>query len=101
MGFSGQSMKYKQIKLVIKGRVQGVGFRYSTQEIAVELGLGGWVRNLPTGDVETLAVGPQEKIDEFLAWCRVGPTHARVDSVEVTLEENLDVWTEKEFKILR
>jgi acylphosphatase len=45
------------------------------------LGLSGWVRNLPQGDVEVLAEGPEEKLDEFLQWLRHGPPGARVDYV--------------------
>ena len=67
---------------LVKGRVQGVGFRYSTIEKADELGLTGWVRNTRDGSVEVWAEGPQEEIDFFLAWLRRGPQLSRVDSVK-------------------
>ena len=64
------------------GRVQGVGFRYSTILEAQRLGVNGWVQNTPNGDVEVWAEGPPEKLARFFAWLQVGPQFARVDSVE-------------------
>ena len=67
--------------LWISGRVQGVGFRGHTERRARRLDLKGWVRNLPDGRVEVVAEGGRDAVEEFLAWCRRGPRHARVDSV--------------------
>lgn len=67
---------------VIEGRVQGVGFRYSTQRKASELGLTGWVRNRFDGTVEVLAEGPPEKLASFLTWLRSGPSFACVTKVD-------------------
>ena len=64
------------------GRVQGVGFRYSTILEAQRLGVTGWVRNAANGDVEVWAEGPPEKLAQLLAWLHRGPQFARVDSVE-------------------
>lgn len=94
-------MKYKQVQIVIHGRVQGVGFRYSTHEKAVELGLGGWVRNRPTGEVEAFASGPEDTVNAFLEWCHRGPALAKVLAVKMVREEMTDTVTEKEFRILR
>ena len=66
----------------IRGRVQGVGFRYSTVREAQRLGLKGWVKNVNRGDVEVWAEGPEGKLKLFLAWLRQGPQFSRVDSVE-------------------
>ena len=66
---------------LIRGRVQGVGFRYSALEEADALGLTGWVRNTPDGDVEVWAEGSREKLELFLAWLKRGPQLSRVDSV--------------------
>ncbi len=62
--------------------MQGVGFRYSAKLAASRLGLVGWVRNLPDGDVEVLAEGPSPAIASFREWLEEGPPGARVDSVE-------------------
>lgn len=69
--------------LVIVGRVQGVFFRAETSDIARRLGLAGWVRNKPDGSVEAVFEGHKEKVQEAIAWCRVGPREARVDDVQV------------------
>jgi acylphosphatase len=65
----------------IRGRVQGVGFRYTAQHEALRLGLTGWIRNSPEGDVEVWAEGPKEKLGSFLQWLYRGPPGARVDLV--------------------
>lgn len=65
----------------ISGRVQGVGFRWFVREEARRLGLAGWVRNLPTGDVELVAEGPPETLDQFAKTVGQGPPGARVEIV--------------------
>ncbi|MBX3000218.1 MAG: acylphosphatase [Caldilineaceae bacterium] len=69
--------------LLIGGRVQGVGFRMNTLLQANQLGVHGWVRNLPDDRVEVLAWGERQAMDQFIEWCRRGPLHARVDAVEI------------------
>ena len=70
----------------ISGRVQGVFFRDSTREKAQELGLSGYVKNTPDGDVEALFEGPEEAVEEMVRWCGQGPPHASVENVEANYE---------------
>lgn len=73
-----------QAHAIIEGRVQGVSFRYYTQLKANELGITGWVKNLPGGrQVEAVFCGEKSAVEKMLAWCAHGPPHARVDSVTV------------------
>ncbi len=85
-------MKAAQVKLVISGRVQGVAFRYATREKARDLGVSGWVRNLPDGSVEVEASGPKEIVEKLIHWCRGGPPNAQVQkvSVEWLRDDNLN-----------
>lgn len=69
------------IHCIISGCVQGVSFRYYTQKQAQQLGLTGWVRNLPDGRVETLACGEAEALATFQRWLHQGPTLAQVTAV--------------------
>ena len=66
----------------IRGRVQGVWFRGSTQDQALKLGLRGHARNLPDGSVEVLACGPPAALLTLQGWLQQGPPMARVDQVE-------------------
>jgi acylphosphatase len=70
----------------ISGQVQGVFFRDSTREKAEQLGLAGWVRNLPDGRVEALFEGPSESVREMVRWCEEGPSHAEVGDVDSEFE---------------
>lgn len=66
----------------VNGRVQGVHFRQSTRQRALELGLRGWVRNCEDGSVEGLATGADDALLQLRAWLGQGPAAARVDRVE-------------------
>jgi acylphosphatase len=70
--------------LIIHGTVQGVFYRASAQNEARDLGLVGWVRNLPGGEVEAEVEGEAAAVDQFIDWCRSGPPGAQVTSVAVT-----------------
>ena len=70
----------------ISGQVQGVFFRDSARERAEQLGLAGWVRNLPDGRVEAIFEGPSQKVREMVQWCEEGPSHAEVEDVEAEIE---------------
>jgi acylphosphatase len=72
--------------LYIRGRVQGVSFRYYTRQQAVLKGVSGWVRNLWDGRVEAVLQGDEASVKQVIAWCKHGPTSARVDEVRVKWE---------------
>jgi acylphosphatase len=69
-------------RLIIRGRVQGVGYRFWACAEARRLQLGGWVRNRADGAVEVLAAGPAAAVEQLAQACRRGPAHAEVTSVE-------------------
>lgn len=73
----------KQVRLIIKGRVQGVFFRASTQQEAQRLGLTGWVRNCKDGSVEIHAEGPEDTLKELCQWAQHGPSAANVESMQL------------------
>ncbi|PLZ08672.1 acylphosphatase [Fischerella thermalis] len=73
--------------LFISGRVQGVGYRFATLDTASQLGLSGWVRNLPDGRVEAVFEGVQEVVEEMIRWCHQGPPAAMVKDVVVEYEK--------------
>src|SRR5260370_31841370 len=70
-----------RIRLIISGRVQGVGFRFSAYDEANRLGVAGFVRNLPGGEVEVIAEGPREVLKMLASWAHRGPPSARVTDV--------------------
>jgi acylphosphatase len=70
----------------IKGRVQGVFFRQSTQLKAQSLGVKGWIRNLFDGRVEVVFEGDKSQVEILVDYCRIGPPAARVENIEVNYE---------------
>ncbi|BAY46722.1 putative acylphosphatase [Scytonema sp. HK-05] len=79
----------KQVRahVIISGRVQGVGYRYATVDTATQLGLTGWVRNLPDDRVEAVFEGKQGVVEQMIRWCYQGPPAAMVKDVSVEYEE--------------
>ena len=73
--------------ILVKGRVQGVGFRFATADEARRRRLGGWVRNLDSGAVEAVFEGPDGEVKNMLEWCEVGPPGAYVRHVRVCWDE--------------
>jgi acylphosphatase len=69
-------------RFIVRGRVQGVGFRYAAAQKAKENNLAGWVRNLPAGEVETVVQGAQQALEDFENWLWQGPEYSRVTAVE-------------------
>ena len=75
-------MESNAIRIIVRGRVQGVGFRAWTQREASGLGLSGWCRNLPDGTVEALFQGAPEAVAAMIALCAHGPAYSKVTEVE-------------------
>jgi acylphosphatase len=73
--------------VVLRGRVQGVGFRLETRDRARSLSLAGWVKNIPDGAVEAVFEGPRERVESIMRWCERGPRGAAVDEVDTRWEE--------------
>lgn len=71
------------VRLLIRGKVQGVFYRHSTREMATRLGLSGYVRNCPDGSVEAQATGARDRLMSLISWCKSGPPSAQVDAVDI------------------
>lgn len=75
--------EFIHIHVFVSGRVQGVGYRASTYQVAQQLGLKGWVRNLPDGRVEAVFEGDKGSVDRMVDWCHQGPSAAIVREVAI------------------
>lgn len=84
---AAEVQRQRHLHAIVRGRVQGVGYRATTLDEARRLGLAGWVRNRADGTVEVRAEGTQAKLDLFLSYLRRGPLGARVTTV-------IDDWAE-------
>ena len=73
----------KLLQLRIHGRVQRVSYRANARNKALQLGVQGFVQNMPDGSVYAEVEGTTDLLDQFVAWCRQGPSLARVDRVEI------------------
>ena len=73
----------KRTSIIAHGRVQGVAFRHHTCRCALELGVTGWVRNLPDGAVQGLFEGDDGAVADLVEWCRSGPPAALVERLDV------------------
>ena len=80
-------MSREAMRLIIEGRVQGVGYRWWAVREATALGLDGWVRNRRDGSVEAYAVGRPAALDALVAWAETGPPAARDDACTVSPAE--------------
>jgi acylphosphatase len=87
-------MRYR---LIIHGQVQGVFYRVSAREQAQKLGLTGWVKNTYNRSVEIEVQGTKELLAQFIDWCAIGPSYAKVDLVEKELIPDLS--NEQSFRI--
>ncbi len=82
----------KQLKIIVHGKVQGVYFRKTTQEEAQKLGLVGKVRNETDGSVLIHVKGQEERLEDFVDYCHIGPERARVEQVKVeSLEASMEI----------
>ena len=86
------------IEINVSGRVQGVFYRQSTKEKAVELGIKGKVMNLDNGNVKIIATGTKEQLNKLIDWCKTGPPKARVTHVDV---RELSLQSFENFSIVR
>jgi acylphosphatase len=77
----------RRVHVSVTGRVQGVFFRATCARRAADLGLAGSVRNAADGTVEAVFEGPSKDVDAIVAWCRTGPSGARVEDVRVREEQ--------------
>jgi acylphosphatase len=77
-----KSIVHKEI--IVKGRVQGVGFRANAKHVADLMGVQGQVKNLPDGNVWIVAEAELSAMEDFLAWCRGGPAEAVVKELEIS-----------------
>jgi acylphosphatase len=77
----------QRVRIIVTGLVQGVNFRRCTQMTAQNLGVNGWVRNLPTGAVEGCFEGEYSAVTALIDWCRSGPPASRVDSLDIENEK--------------
>ncbi|MBP1748706.1 MAG: Acylphosphate phosphohydrolase [Deltaproteobacteria bacterium] len=73
--------------IIVHGIVQGVYFRYRTQQEATGLDLTGWVKNLPDGSVEIMCEGEKEAVETLVRWSRTGPSGAFVERADVSFEK--------------
>ncbi len=74
----------KTIHLLIKGKVQGVFYRATAKKVAEQLEINGWIKNTKEGNVEVIATGNEEALNEFINWCKQGPKDAKVTDVVLT-----------------
>ena len=74
-------------RVIASGRVQDVGYRYWARSRASSLGVSGWARNRPDGNVEAVFEGPRERVELLLRWCRQGPSASYVDRLDVEWQE--------------
>jgi len=85
-GLIDKPMKITRKHVFVKGKVQGVGYRWNARSHANELGLTGWVRNLPDRRVELCFQGEQRAVNEMEDWCRTGSSYFRVTDISVSEE---------------
>ena len=83
-------------KIYVRGYVQGVGFRWTAAREAKNIGITGFVRNMPDSSVYIEAEGTPGQLKKFVEWCKKGPVHGLVDSVETESADPLDY---REFRI--
>jgi acylphosphatase len=91
-------MPMRHYNITVKGKVQGVAFRFNAQAQATRYDISGYVKNLPNGDVFIEAEGDEENVNQFISWCQTGPRLAEV--AEVIAEEG-DVKSFHTFELKR
>ena len=84
--------------IIIKGKVQGVGFRYWLYKAAIERNIGGWVRNKTSGEVEALLIGNEAEVNNIIKLCEKGPSSSEVAKISVKNYEK--EYLKKPFEII-
>ena len=69
--------------LIISGKVQGVGFRYSMQNFAINNNISGWVKNKSSGDVEALIIGQEKEVEKLIKQCKIGSSSATIQNIQI------------------
>jgi acylphosphatase len=80
-------MVKSRVKVIVKGIVQGVNFRYYAQRQAAKFNITGWVKNLPDGSVAGVFEGDEQDVEAMVQWCRRGPPSAQVTELIAQPEE--------------
>ncbi len=88
-----------EVSLIISGRVQGVFYRESAKKEAQKQDISGWVKNKSDGTVEVLAQGEEEKINQFIEWCKIGPSLADVAEVKIADKKEISSVSESGFRV--
>ena len=73
----------KKKHLIISGKVQGVGFRYWMQNLAINNNISGWVKNRSLGDVEALIIGQGKEVQKLIKQCKIGPSSATIQNIQI------------------
>jgi len=92
-------LKSIRVRLLIEGRVQGVLYRVTAESKAKQFGVTGWIRNLPSGKVEAIVEGPEDKVNEMIEWCKIGPIAAHVTDVKVEKKDHTGEYDD--FRVLK
>lgn len=71
------------VRIIVSGKVQGVFFRATAKEVAEKYELSGWIKNTTDGNVEAMIYGQENKVKNFIEWCKTGPEKAEVINVVV------------------
>ena len=93
-------MTLRKIHVIVKGKVQGVFFRASTKQQAIDLGITGWVKNLSDGSVEVVSEGSSVKIEQLLSWLYHGPKLAEVKELVLISDDSVRSQTFTTFRII-
>ena len=88
----------KTVSIIVSGKVQGVFFRKTAKDKAIELGVKGEIRNMPDETVHIIATATSGQLDQLIEWCKKGPPRAEVSNVVV---EELELRSFDEFRVVR
>ena len=73
----------KHVKIIVKGKVQRIGFRFTTMQMAVKLGISGIIKNMENNQVYIEAEGEEIPLNNFIDWCRNGPPWAQINQITI------------------